>query len=876
MASDSPPLLPELLHRRVTQLREQVDHQGQPGRYLNPISMPRTGELAQTNIAAEGPSERSSRPDDVASENQTKPGRGRPTFEMDPSNKRAVARAYLGTGITLENLYKGIKEVGGPAREWLRRFLTESLGLEDSKTALSEMRLRDPVAVKQRQEEQRRALNAVPRGDIIAGESELESSDAYRPQKRTRLGNEDVLTKDSSSSTLRDPSEDISQAPTGYLPIANTADAWSDRTAVLATQRVGAAGPLPMEVTSKKRKSPIANFNLSGLADALSRLDRGRNRTIYHYILKRVSLTKDTIASRLSTGSSITCPRTSSSDFYLYYHSPGMVPTTATTSIPNSVQADFSEAESEVGSIFESPAVNILKQGWFENESDETILSRLENALPSREDERPHFVNAADHRGVTPLHLAPAYGLPKTCGFLVDQHANYRAVTTSGESIKKFTRPAQRLAGNDIQLYCRIFNCRTFTTMGKAPPVPQPRDEPNSPPDTQSPTKRMKGKSKGRNPLQSEQQDLHFGTEGPRASTTYTTSISSSADAVNVDPSDAIPQFSSRFFYSPTHMGNDRRPEVPYPGYQHRQLGNPTPQNTAYAATTNALPNHSIFEAIPNHALSAMGGNHGSHNSSADISHQPSNVRKPTRRYPMSGYSGYRRSSVRDFASPLAGYPNPGSMQPTSAEDVHIQHPTSGSAGQLWANEARHEQQTGYSATQPPYNTTYNAIVEPTIHPMPDYLGTSTTGVSSPNAYPTHPPYQPMQSGYLNELFGDSVYPYSGQFDYSQTDPATASAPAAVSRPSSSAAEATIQPTTQGQHQYGFAAELDFSAPPAQPSHYPVYQGQHIERCPGPPQCPGYVFGHGATSPLYNLDYLCDACFSRLMVELNATGALQQ
>ena len=201
--------------------------------------------------------------------------------------------------------------------------------------------------------------------------------------------------------------------------------------------------------------------------------------------------------------------------------------------------------------------VDILLQAWTNGVGDEGALSALKGELPESKAEQLHFVNAVDHRGVSPLHLATAYGYLKTCGFLKFHEADCNARTSRGESIYNFARPALRLAEKDSQLYYRIIQCRQFAGFGEKPPVPSPIDD--SYPAVSKRAGRWGKKAKRKmQTYPTDGQDTRFSAEAARDSTMTSSSVNRSIESID----ETEPQFGSHFYASPATTIH-HKPSVP-------------------------------------------------------------------------------------------------------------------------------------------------------------------------------------------------------------------------------------------------------------------------------------------------------------------------
>ena len=209
------------------------------------------------------------------------------------------------------------------------------------------------------------------------------------------------------------------------------------------------ADPNVLRGDFRKRKRRTLSLSLS---DVASQLD-GEVRGLYWHIVKQCSISNMTVASRVSSTLSISKIRTEGSEFQLYYDRPG------------------ENDEQQVPAV-EAVAVNIMLNARNHSLDDEQVLQNFNDVLPGSEAERRGFVNVKDWRGVTALHLAVAYGYLGTCGLLLKHGADHTAQTVQETHVWHFSKPAEKLAGNDVRLYARIKVCRVFVRYGYEPPVP--------------------------------------------------------------------------------------------------------------------------------------------------------------------------------------------------------------------------------------------------------------------------------------------------------------------------------------------------------------------------------------------------------------------
>ena len=119
-------------------------------------------------------------------------------------------------------------------------------------------------------------------------------------------------------------------------------------------------------------------------------------------------------------------------------------------------------------------AVSSIMYAKSQSMSDEQAELHLQTVLPREASAVGGYIDAADERGVTALHLAVAYGYPRVCRFLLQNDANSSALTQAGASVSCFAKPAQNLAGHDSSLYFHIMHCRQWIEHGGVPPVPSP------------------------------------------------------------------------------------------------------------------------------------------------------------------------------------------------------------------------------------------------------------------------------------------------------------------------------------------------------------------------------------------------------------------
>ena len=109
-----PPLLP----RRDTDLREPGNRQTPTGGPPNSAIAPRGDDSPRSNAPGQL---------NATSAEANRTGPGRPPLVLRDRVQRALLSLYLSTDLKLQTLAVGVQKVGGPAREKVRRFLSDSL-----------------------------------------------------------------------------------------------------------------------------------------------------------------------------------------------------------------------------------------------------------------------------------------------------------------------------------------------------------------------------------------------------------------------------------------------------------------------------------------------------------------------------------------------------------------------------------------------------------------------------------------------------------------------------------------------------------------------------------------------------------------------------
>ena len=327
------------LPQRVTELREPEAHQGSPTPRSNAGF---SSDNSPSASVRDSPSSTSSGQHNITSSGESHTGPGRPKLELDPSDERAISRLYLLTNITLQSLAEGVQKCGGPARQYVRGLLSRVTGIgEGSDTKLSKLRLNDSDMIKKREQEQKRALES-SRQELGSRDQQRQSR---RPQKRTKRLPAGDLTDGGTHAFLSQPQVDIQSSsvpaglttptgryigvdspsqsspvavlrsqsettdseiptrPTGNFDLGSSSDTRLDNSSTIA----GVPNLVHQEARAKKRKLPSKGFSRGKLTQVL---DGGKKYSYYLHILKGISLSRATIASRLSTRAPRPCCRT--------------------------------------------------------------------------------------------------------------------------------------------------------------------------------------------------------------------------------------------------------------------------------------------------------------------------------------------------------------------------------------------------------------------------------------------------------------------------------------------------------------------------------------------------------------------------------------
>lgn len=580
----SPPLIPG----NVTEPRETISGQATPGQYLGSRS-------GLNNIISDsipfGHSFGSSDRHDLNPSVETPRGPGRPRVELAPRNEQAINGLYLSTSVTLQNLVKGIQKAKGPGRQFVRRHLAKRFwGSEEAGADLDNARLKGPRLRKQRDQRQRRAHKAWGRQQMTDAQTayQHQDHDSGRPRKvaktnAAQMSNESSVNGNPShhgpTNILDFGARSLSHGePTNRFSATNSVESSDIINAhyqpASASRRFSAStSPVPSQETirapdeahTRKPSSYKGAFDLGTLANEL---DDGKTNGFYAFCLRCLSFSRSTIASRLSTLASYPCTRTRKSDFYIYYYAKAVQVPDAMLSRPDSTSADNLDILDEPATV----AVNILMQAWLNGENDEAVSNLLQEACPERKEEQAHFVNVSDHRGVSPLHLATAYGFIKACCFLIGRNADHKARTANKESVYTFARPAKRLAGNNMPLSNRITVCREHASLGIEPPELSPQEESRTSPDRRCRKDQKKSRRKVQDRSGSGPQDSLAESKDFQETTMDTSSLNQSVDSIDT----TRPHFSEEWFTSPANTIHNLLPSSYAKHNTHRETGHET------------------------------------------------------------------------------------------------------------------------------------------------------------------------------------------------------------------------------------------------------------------------------------------------------------
>lgn len=222
----------------------------------------------------------------------------------------------------------------------------------------------------------------------------------------------------------------------------------------------------------ERRHKPV----FPSLTGIVQELDKGRAGPSHH-VAQCCSISRTTIASRLSSVSTQCNFRTLGSEFVQHYAAPGANRRTAATTEPGGRAARSSSTRTESPPLATPFVVESIIQAQIDGLEDEKLEEQLaETFSTTDQDSVRNLVNESDHRGVTALHLCVAYGLWKTCGLLMNCGANHEARTVEDTCVNHFAKPAEKRAGQDDRaLYFRIKHCRRHVKKGNVPPVPKPK-----------------------------------------------------------------------------------------------------------------------------------------------------------------------------------------------------------------------------------------------------------------------------------------------------------------------------------------------------------------------------------------------------------------
>lgn len=506
------------LPRRVTELRDTFGPHGQPNHD--------SGIHATFSTSLDSPpalpSPESSNDPHFSASNEgmedSRPGRGRPKKRLNISAKRGIIRLFVETSKTpLRQITHAIEEIGGHGKLWVRGLLEDvSETGPNSDHCLGEVRfdgdnpsfqqgevrnitpgLRNSPAPEAPEHELSLQLDEPTR-------SQYSSSDESNPRRKAprrtasrvfaKAANQDITGQDAYTTGIPQQvaSSNADASSSNHVPIkafpSMSSSTWNhlpsrpkppamDQTTpppvpgFVRFEDEHRAGPgrdgkYPVGGRDDKKagnnnwkrfRKPRRGPSLT-LTDVAKFLDGGVKGI--HYQVAKVN----TIKRRMSSATS---------EFNRFYRSP-----TNTTTVhlpmpcPHPLPTNILPTHSLNAPRPEAIATNVIATVWAEGLADIDARKQLEAMVPVRQDELQAFVSAQDDLGVSPLHLAVAYGYPHTCQLLLYHGADANAKTLKGTSVYDFAESAARLTGENLWLYFRILHCRKFVCAGQQPPAP--------------------------------------------------------------------------------------------------------------------------------------------------------------------------------------------------------------------------------------------------------------------------------------------------------------------------------------------------------------------------------------------------------------------
>ena len=444
--------------------------------------------------------------------------RGRPKKGLNASAQRGLIRLFVDAwGTPIEQFAIALEQCGGYGRLWFRNFLQKVTGAgpgADHNFNLREIRYTGGPSPSQLDTDGSNVadgqsladdIEQIPNVEILqrnanVGESPApySSADESKPSRKApRVRHESVnaLPEGLSASIVwsgatRNAEE---QSPGTTVHSTQAAATFDPQQMAIPTNRPfdrphafvkfpeSLDQPPKLKRTKKKQCPPNAtevqgatakgkrsrdkpprrgtSISLTGMAHLL---DGGKDDGTHYQIAK-----KNTIRRRMSS---------KFSEFNIYYRTP-------TTGTMGSIPCPYPLPATILpfhGAGHRFPAVQILMTVWLQqrrntdsSQQDADARRQLTEALAAASVTQKIFVNTKDDLGVSPLHLAVAYGYPQVCQLLVEYKANTHAATKKGFSIADFAEDAARRAGEEMDLYFRILHCRRFVCEGASPPAPR-------------------------------------------------------------------------------------------------------------------------------------------------------------------------------------------------------------------------------------------------------------------------------------------------------------------------------------------------------------------------------------------------------------------
>lgn len=391
----------------------------------------------------------------------------------------------------------------------MRQFLEEITGIKDEQGAsLSALRMSDAPTIQKRDQERRRAMQIdqvrqeaakdrvayesnAPVGSEVDAPDAVDAHDLSSGSGNPAAGEPQGALHTASKGNRKPVDTPAGQQSALYSlrPVAkhegfashdtamSMAHLTAQSTAPHSTwqmkddQQTSRAGKTSANRVSAVRPRKVAKFMVT------------KKQSMCFHLARTCSSSSFSMVTRASTNlSSARLPK--SSTYIRYYDQPAENHTNAPKSFGVHVDSN-ADAAFGLDTATNQGAVALLMISRMEDRSDSQVRnSQMRDAQVrdlllktldsmASDAEREHYVRLPDHRGVTALHLAVAYGYPATCSLLLDNKARHRAKTLQGESVAAFAKPAENAAGlDDLKLYYRIMLCRDRVRYGLRPPTP--------------------------------------------------------------------------------------------------------------------------------------------------------------------------------------------------------------------------------------------------------------------------------------------------------------------------------------------------------------------------------------------------------------------